>query len=77
MKCKGRKKIFNTKNADNTKNTDNSNSTLAKFKTLPKFEMKKRRIGVVKRRRKISEENGRVLRGILVKKGCKKGGVSL
>ena len=30
MKCKGRKKFFNTKNADNG---NNSNLTLAKFKT--------------------------------------------
>ena len=30
MKCKGRKKIFNTKNADNG---NNSNLTLAKFET--------------------------------------------
>ena len=74
MKCKGRKKIFNTKNADNA---NNSNLTLAKFKTLPKFEMKKRCIGVVRRRRKISEENARELREDLVKKGCKEGGVSL
>ena len=74
MKCKGRKKKFNTKNADNG---NNSNLTLAKFKTLPKFEMKKRCIGVVRRRRKISEENERELRRILMKKGCKKGGVSL
>ena len=44
-------------------------STLAKFKTLPKFEIKKRCIGVVRRRRKISEENGRELRRFLVKKG--------
>ncbi|EFS98679.1 hypothetical protein HMPREF1977_0032 [Capnocytophaga ochracea F0287] len=51
--------------------------TLAKFKTLPKFEMKKRRIGEVRRRRKISEENERELRRILVKKGCEEGGVSL
>ena len=74
MKCKGRKKFFNTKNADNA---NNSNLTLAKFKTLPKFEMKKRCIGVVRRRRKISEENARELREDLVKKGCKEGGVSL
>ena len=38
-------------------------------KTLPKFEIKKRCIGVVMRRRKISEGNGRELRRILVKKG--------
>ena len=74
MKCKGRKKIFNTKNADNG---NNSNLTLAKFKTLPKFEMKKRCIGVVRRIRKISEENGRELREVLMKKGCKMGGVRI
>jgi len=39
--------------------------------------MKKRCIGVVRRRRKISEGNGRELRRILVKKGYKEGGVSL
>ena len=52
-------------------------STLAKFKTLPKFEIKKRCIGVVRRRRKISEENGRELRRFLVKKGYKEGEGSL
>jgi len=74
MKCKGRKKFFNTKNADNG---NNSNLTLAKFKTLAKCVLQKRCIGVVRRRRKISEENERELRRILVKKGCKEGGVSL
>ena len=77
MKCKGRKKFFNTKNADNTKNTDNSNSTLAKFKTLPKFEMKKRCIETVRRVRKETEKFGRGEGGFLMKKGCKMGGVSL
>ena len=52
-------------------------STLAKFKTLPKFEMKKRCVGTVRRIRKISEKNGREEGGFLMKKGCKKGGVSL
>ena len=52
-------------------------STLAKFKTLPKFEMKKRRVETVRSFQKISEKNGRELRGVLVKKGCEKGGVSL
>ena len=51
--------------------------TLAKFKTLPKFEMKKRCVGTVKRIRKETEDFRRGLRGILVKKGCKMGGVSL
>ena len=57
-------RLVNGVNVNNTKQ-----STLAKFKTLPKFEMKKRYIGVVRRRRKISEENARELRKILVKKG--------
>jgi len=39
--------------------------------------MKKRRIGEVRRRRKISEENERELREILNQKGYKMGGVSL
>ena len=39
--------------------------------------MKKRCIGVVRRRRKISEENERELRRIFMKKGYKMGGVSL
>ena len=52
-------------------------STLAKFKTLPKFEMKKRCVGRDRRIRKETEDFGRELRGILVKKGCKMGGVSL
>jgi len=50
---------------------------LSVYSTLPKFEMKKRCVGTVRRRRKISEENGRELRRILVKKGCKEGVVSL
>jgi len=45
--------------------------------TLAKFEMKKRCVGVVRRRRKISEENGRELGGILKEKGCEEGVVSL
>ena len=52
-------------------------STLAKFKTLPKFEMKKRCVGRGWRIRKETEEFGRWLSGILMKKGCKMGGVSL
>ena len=52
-------------------------STLAKFKTLPKFEMKKRCVGTVRRIRKETEKFGRRKGGVLVKKGCKKGGGSL
>jgi len=43
--------------------------------TLAKFEMKKRCVGAVRRRRKISEENGRELRGILQEKEYYEGGV--
>jgi len=39
--------------------------------------MKKRCVGTVRGIRKETEKFGRELRGILVKKGCKKGGVSL
>ena len=52
-------------------------STLAKFKTWAKFEMKKRCVGTVRSIRKETEKNGREVRGILVKKGCKEGGGSL
>ena len=52
-------------------------STLPKFETLAKFEMKKRRIETVRRIRKETEKFGRELREVLVKKGCKMGGVSL
>ena len=52
-------------------------STLEKFKTLPKFEMKKRCVGTVRSIRKETEENGRELRRILVKKGCEEGRGSL
>ena len=52
-------------------------STLAKFKTLPKFEMKKQCVRAVRSARKETEKFGRRLRGILMKKGCKEGGVSL
>jgi len=45
--------------------------------TLAKFEMKKRWVGSVRNIRKISKKFERRKRGILVKKGCKKGGVSL
>ena len=45
--------------------------------TLPKFEMKKRCVGTVRSIRKETEKNGRELRRILEKKGCKEGGVSL
>jgi len=47
------------------------------YLTLAKFEMKKRCVGRVWRIRKETEEFGRGLRGILVEKGCKMGGVSL
>ncbi|EFS97476.1 hypothetical protein HMPREF1977_1227 [Capnocytophaga ochracea F0287] len=50
---------------------------MPKFQTLAKFEMKKRCIETVKRVRKETEKFGRELRGFLVKKGCKEGGVSL
>ena len=52
-------------------------STLAKFKTLPKFEMKKRCVGTVRRIRKETKIFRRRLGGLLMKKGYKKGGVSL
>ena len=52
-------------------------STLAKFKTLPKFAMKKRCVETVKSVRKEAEKFGRGEGEILVKKGCKMGGVSL
>ena len=45
--------------------------------TLAKFEMKKRCVGSVRRIRKETEKNGREQREVLVKKGCKEGGVSL
>ena len=41
------------------------------------FEVKKRCIETVNRIRKETEEFERRKRGILVKKGCKEGGVSL
>ena len=52
-------------------------STLPKFETWAKFEMKKRYAGTARGFQKISEKNGRGVRGILVKKGCKEGGGSL
>ena len=52
-------------------------STLPKFQTWAKFEMKKRCVGTVRRIRKETEIFKRRLRGLLVKKGCKMGGVSL
>ena len=52
-------------------------STLPKFETWAKFEMKKRRVETIRCVRKETEKNGRGVRGILVKKGCKEGGVSL
>jgi len=45
--------------------------------TLAKFEMKKRCVEVIRRIRKETEKNGIELRGILVKKGYKRGGGSL
>ena len=52
-------------------------STLPKFETWAKFEMKKRRVETIRCVRKETEKNGREVRGILVKKGCKEGGGSL
>ena len=52
-------------------------STLEKFKTLPKFEMKKWCTGTVRRIQKETKKFGRREGEILVKKGCKMGGVSL
>ena len=52
-------------------------STLPKFQTWAKFEMKKRYVGTVRRIRKETERFGRREVGFLVKKECKKGGVSL
>jgi len=51
--------------------------TLAKFKTLPKFEMKKRCVRAVMGFGRKTEKFGRGEGEILVKKGCKEGGVSL
>ena len=45
--------------------------------TLAKFEMKKRCVGAVRRIRKKTEVSKRRMGEILVKKGCKEGGVSL
>jgi len=50
---------------------------LSVYSTLPKFEIKNRCVGSVRSIRKISEKNGRREGGFLMKKGCKKGGVSL
>ena len=44
---------------------------------LPKFEMEKRCVRVVRRIRKETEKFGREKGGVLVKKGCKEGEVSL
>ena len=52
-------------------------STLPKFETWAKFEMKKRCVGTVRNVRKETEKFGRRLREVLMKKGCKEGGVSL
>ena len=51
--------------------------TLPKFETLAKWVPQKRCVGVVREIRKETEKNGRELREVLVKKGCKEGGVSL
>ena len=51
--------------------------TLPKFETLAKCVSQKRCVGAARRIRKETEEFGRELGGILVKKGCKEGGVSL
>ena len=52
-------------------------STLPKFETWAKFEMKKRCVGTVRSIRKETEKFGRGEGGVLMKKGCKEGGVSL
>jgi len=49
----------------------------AQAKTLAKVEMKKRCVGRGWRIRKETEDFRRELRGDLMKKGCKEGGVSL
>ena len=72
------RKIGNEVNTNNARNANNTKqSTLPKFQTLAKFEMKKRCVEVIMRIRKETEKNGRELREVLVKKGCKMGGVSL
>ena len=62
----------NTNNARNANNT--KQSTLPKFETLAKCVPLK---GTLLSFRKETEKFGRELRRILVKKGCKEGGVSL
>ena len=52
-------------------------STFPKFETWAKFDMKKGRVETVRSIRKKTEKNGREVRGFLVKKGYKMGGVSL
>ncbi|EKY05703.1 hypothetical protein HMPREF9078_01697 [Capnocytophaga sp. oral taxon 380 str. F0488] len=52
-------------------------STLPKFETWAKLEMKKRCVGTVRRIRKETKIFRRRLGGLLVRKGCKEGGVSL
>ena len=52
-------------------------STLPKFETWAKFEMEKRCVSTVRNVRKETESFERGLREDLVKKECKKGGVSL
>ena len=68
-----RNRLVNGVNVNNTRNVNNT----YRQSTLPKFEMKKRYTGTVRSFRKISEKNGGELREILVKKGCKEGGLSL
>ena len=52
-------------------------STLPKFETLAKCVPQKRCVGTVRRIRKETEKNRSESGGILVKKGCKEGEVSL
>ena len=47
------------------------------YSTLPKFEIKKRCVGAVRNVRKETERLERRKEGVLMKKGCKKGVVSL
>ena len=51
--------------------------TLPKFETLAKCVPQKRCVRTVRSARKETEKFGRELRKVLVKKGCKMGGVSL
>ena len=51
--------------------------TLPKFETLAKCVPQKRCVGTIRGFRKETEKFGSESGGILVKKGCKEGGVSL